>query len=154
MTDLSTDTGTGIFGPTHSYPFTIDFVAGTGLSGVKVANQIFPLQDSLFIDMGLSSVSPGLSAVSNPTFGVERTWTFNITAAVCIHLSSTPHLKSSASVSRSQKRRCKELIPFSLTPSSLHPIPMLRNLSQQPSQYLCSKLAPSVHVWTTRPLCS
>ncbi len=78
--DLATDTGNGIYGPTFPYPFTLNFPATTGLSGIAVGDQKFPLQDSLFIVPTLSSIKPGLAEynILDPT----HLFTFNITAAV------------------------------------------------------------------------
>lgn len=119
-TDLTTDTGTGIFGPTRSYPFTVNFPASTGLSGIGVANQRFPLQDSLFIDVGLSSIDPGLSAVSNPTFGVERTWKFNITAAVRSNPLSLGFRPKCNPPALQNPKAEKQKLTTSLSPSASH----------------------------------
>ncbi|CAF9932560.1 hypothetical protein IMSHALPRED_008917 [Imshaugia aleurites] len=83
--DLTTDTGNGVYGPTFQYPFTLDFPATTGLSGIAVGGQEFPLQDSLFVAPTLSSIEPGLAEynILDPT----HLFTFNITAAL---LSSHP----------------------------------------------------------------
>ena len=85
MGDLATDAGNGVYGPTFPYPFTLTFPATTGLSGIAVDDQNFPLQDSLFVIPTLSSIEPGL-AVYNILDPVHL-FTFNITAAV-----SNPHL--------------------------------------------------------------
>ena len=78
--ELTTDTGNGIYGPTFPYPFTLDFPATTGLSGVTVDDENFPLQDSLFVIPTLSSASPGLAEYN--ILDPAHIFTFNITAAV------------------------------------------------------------------------
>ena len=76
------DFSNGVYGPTFHYPFTISFPGSSGLSGVEVGDQRFPLQDSLFVVPTLSSVSPGLAAfnITDPA----HEFTFNITAAVSL----------------------------------------------------------------------
>ena len=78
------DAGNGIYGPTFQYPFTVTFAGSSGLSGIEVDTQRFPLQDSLFVVPTLSSVSPGLATynIGDPT----HEFTFNITAAVSLIL--------------------------------------------------------------------
>lgn len=77
------DFSNGVYGPTFHYPFTISFPGSSGLSGIKVGNQPFPLQDSLFVVPKMSSVSPGRSAF-NLTSPIAKDTTFNITAAVSL----------------------------------------------------------------------
>ena len=82
-TNLATDTGTGIWGPTHSYPFAISFPAATGLSGIKASGQSFPFQDTMFVVPSLSSVSPSLPAFSTtPALNAVATYSLNLTVAV------------------------------------------------------------------------
>ena len=73
------------------YPFTLDFPATTGLSGIAVGGQEFPLQDSLFVAPTLSSIEPGLAEynILDPT----HLFTFNITAAVSDLISCASRLK-------------------------------------------------------------
>ena len=78
--NLATDTGNGVYGPTFPYPFTLTFPAATGLSGVAVGAQRFPLQDSLFVIPTLSSIEPGLAQYN--ILDPAHDFTFNITAAV------------------------------------------------------------------------
>lgn len=79
MGNLATDTGNGIYGPTFPYPFTLNFPATTGLSGIAVDGQKFPLQDSLFVVPTLSSIEPGLAEYN--ILDPVHVFTFNITAA-------------------------------------------------------------------------
>ena len=74
------DQTNGVYGPTFHYPFSISFLGSSGLSGMQVGTEQFPLQDSLFIVPILSSISPGLADynILDPT----HEFTFNITAAV------------------------------------------------------------------------
>ena len=78
-----TDTGTGIYGPTNSYQFQLTFPATTGVSGIQVGSTTFPLQDTMFVVPGLSSVSPTPPAFQ-PTTAMDATATYsaNITVAV------------------------------------------------------------------------
>ncbi|ERF76415.1 hypothetical protein EPUS_06973 [Endocarpon pusillum Z07020] len=76
----NTDRSNGIYGPTFHYPFTISFEGSSGLSGIEVGDQRFPLQDSLFVVPALSSVSLGRAAFQ--LFGPAQELTFNITAAL------------------------------------------------------------------------
>ena len=80
MGDLTQDTGNGVYGPVFQYPFTLTFPATTGVSGIAVDSQTFPLQDSLFVVPTLSSIEPGLAEynILDPT----HLFTFNVTAAV------------------------------------------------------------------------
>lgn len=86
---LDTDIGNTIYGPTFPYPFTLDFPSTTGLSGIAVGDEKFPLQDSLFVIPTLSSIEPGLAEynITDPT----HLFTFNITAAVSNHSPHTNH---------------------------------------------------------------
>ncbi|KAL8690317.1 MAG: hypothetical protein Q9218_004210 [Villophora microphyllina] len=79
-TNLTADTGTGLYGPTHSYPFTIGFPAGSGLSALVVQGKNFALQDSIFVDAASSSVEPGLAAFAT-SFKVLP-YTIKVTVAV------------------------------------------------------------------------
>ena len=74
------DNGNGIYGPTYHYPFTVLFAGSSGLSGIEVGDQHFPLQDSLFVAPTLSSISPGLATYN--ILDPAHEFTFNITAAV------------------------------------------------------------------------
>lgn len=77
-----TDKSNGVYGPTFHYPFNISIAGSSGLSGIKVGDQQFPLQDSLFVIPTLSSASPGRAAfrLTDPA----HEFTFNITAAVSL----------------------------------------------------------------------
>ena len=88
--DLTTDTGNGIYGPTFQYPFTLNFPASTGLSGIAVGDQKFPLQDSLFVIPTLSSIEPGLAEFNfaDPA----HLFTLNITAAVSFAIPLSQHI--------------------------------------------------------------
>ncbi len=77
-----TDRSNGIYGPTFQYPFTISFEGSSGLSGIEVGDQRFPLQDSLFVVPAMSSVSPGRAAFR--LLDPAHEFTFNITAAVSL----------------------------------------------------------------------
>ena len=83
--NLATDAGNGIYGPTYPYPFTLNFPATIGLSGIAVSGQNFPLQDSLFVVPTMSSIEPGLAEynIQDPA----HVFTINITAAVSDTLS-------------------------------------------------------------------
>lgn len=85
MGNLATDTGNGVYGPTFPYPFTLTFPATTGVSGIAVDGQKFPLQDSLFVVPTLSSIEPGLAEYN--ILDPVHLFTFNVTAAV-----SNPYL--------------------------------------------------------------
>jgi len=63
----SKDTGTGIWGPTHSYTFTLSFPAKVGVSGVSANGQTFQLQDTMFVVPSLSSISPPPMTFSTTT---------------------------------------------------------------------------------------
>ncbi|CAF9915861.1 MAG: hypothetical protein HETSPECPRED_002603 [Heterodermia speciosa] len=78
-TNLTADSGTGIFGPTHAYPVNITLPASSGLSGLAVGGRTFSLQDSIFVAASLSSVVPGLAAFSDQ-FRVQK-FAVNITVA-------------------------------------------------------------------------
>lgn len=86
----STDTGTGIWGPTNSYPFTLNFPAATGLSGVTAGGATFSFQDTMFVVPVLSSVSPQPPPFStSPSMNTVAAYTTNTTVAV-----SHPYLSS------------------------------------------------------------
>ena len=74
------DKGTGVYGPSFQYPFTVSFPGNSGLSGVQVGNQRFPLTDSIFVVPALSSVTPGLATYN--IVDPAHEFTLNITAAV------------------------------------------------------------------------
>ena len=74
------DMSNGIYGPTFFYPFAISFPGSSGLSGIDVEGKRFPLQDSLFVVPGLSSISPGLADFN--IVAPAHEFAFNITAAV------------------------------------------------------------------------
>ena len=77
------DKGTGIFGPTYHYPFTMKFPATTGLSGLSANDQTFTLQDTMFVVIGMSSLSPMPPPfVPTPAMGASQTYTGNLTVAV------------------------------------------------------------------------
>jgi len=77
------DTGTGIWGPTHSYTFKLSFPAATGLSGVTAGGQTFSFQDTMFVVPALSSVSPKPPAFSTgPGMNAVAAYTANVTVAV------------------------------------------------------------------------
>ncbi|KAL9123889.1 MAG: hypothetical protein Q9217_006724 [Psora testacea] len=81
-TKSSTDMGTGIFGATYRYPFTMNFPASTGISGVTVNGQTFKFQDTMFVVPGLSSVSPTPPAfVPTPAMSATQTYSINMTVA-------------------------------------------------------------------------
>ena len=67
-TASAADTGSGIWGPTKSYPFTLKFAASVGLSGLSVNGQTFAFQDTMFVVAGMSSVSP-----NPPPFSTDST---------------------------------------------------------------------------------
>lgn len=74
------DIGNGIYGPTYQYPFSVKFPGSTGLSGIQVDDQRFPLQDSLFVIPTLSSIDPGLATYN--ILDPAHDFTFNITTVV------------------------------------------------------------------------
>lgn len=79
----STDTGTGIWGPTRSYAFTLKFPAATGLSGLVAGTTTFYFQDNMFLVASLSSVSPQLPPfATSPDMNNVATYTANTTVAV------------------------------------------------------------------------
>ena len=63
----SADTGTTIWGPTHSYAFTLSFPATVGISGLSVNGQTFPFQDTMFVVSSLSHYSPAPMTFSTTT---------------------------------------------------------------------------------------
>ncbi|KAF6236205.1 hypothetical protein HO173_005835 [Letharia columbiana] len=84
----SSDTGTGIWGPTHSYPFTLSFPASVGLSGLAASGQNFTFQDTMFAVTALSSVSPTLPTfAASPSINTVSTYSLNTTVA---YLTSSP----------------------------------------------------------------
>lgn len=93
--NLATDIGNGVYGPTFRYPFSLTFPATTGLAGISVNGQRFPLQDSLFVVPALSSVEPGLADynILDPT----HAFTFNVTTAL-LTSSPPPSLKATFSI--------------------------------------------------------
>ena len=76
----TTDMGNGVYGPTFQYPFSVSFPGSSGISGVQVGHQHFPLTDSLFVVPALSSITPGLASYN--ILDPAHEFTFNITAAV------------------------------------------------------------------------
>ena len=81
------DTGTGIWGPTNSYSFTLSFPAATGLSGVTANGQTFKFQDTMFVVPAMSSVSPQPPAFApGPSLNAVATYTANLTVAVSHYL--------------------------------------------------------------------
>jgi hypothetical protein len=79
----ATDTGTGIWGPTHSYDFTLTFLAAIGMSGVTAGGKTFSFQDTMFVVPALSSVSPQPPPFStSPSMNTVATYTTNTTVAV------------------------------------------------------------------------
>lgn len=88
----ATDTGTGIWGPTNSYVFSLTFPAATGLSGVTAGGTTFSFQDTMFVVQSLSSVSPKPPAFSTtPSMNSVATLTTNTTVAVShIHPENPP----------------------------------------------------------------
>ena len=84
-TKSTTDTGTGIYGATYSYQFQLTFPATTGVSGIQVGSTTFPLQDTMFVTPGLSSVSPTPPAfVPTPALSATADYSANITVAVSL----------------------------------------------------------------------
>lgn len=78
----ASDTGTGIWGPTRSYPFTLSFPATTGLGGISVSGQTFSFQDTMFVVPGMSNFSPTPPAFSTTSnLNTVSTYTVNITVA-------------------------------------------------------------------------
>lgn len=78
----SADTGTGIWGPTNSYAFTLPFEADVGLSGLEVSGQNFTFQDTMFAVPALSSVSPAPPTFApNPSLNAVSTYSLNTTVA-------------------------------------------------------------------------
>ncbi|CAD6569744.1 MAG: hypothetical protein ASARMPRED_003128 [Alectoria sarmentosa] len=88
----SADTGTGIWGPTRSYAFTLSFSASAGLSGLAASGQNWTFQDTMFAVPALSSVSPSLPAfAANPSLNAATsTYTVNTTVAYLTSSSSPP----------------------------------------------------------------
>jgi len=79
----ATDTGTGIWGPTNSYAFSMTFPALIGLSGVTAGGTTFPFQDTMFVVPALSSVSPQPPPFSTgPSMNTVADYTTNVTVAV------------------------------------------------------------------------
>ncbi|KAM0799909.1 heme peroxidase [Usnea florida] len=110
--NLATDAGNGIYGPIYPYPFTLNFPATIGLSGIAVGGQKFPLQDSLFVVPTMSSIEPGLAQynIEDPA----HVFTINITAAL---LTSNPPttLKATIAVPVPQPGNMSPRIDYSNT---------------------------------------
>ena len=84
-TRSSADTGTGLFGATWNYKFTLTFPAATGVGGIQVGTTKFTFQDAMFVVPGLSSFSPAPPAFSStPALNTQASYTANITVAVRI----------------------------------------------------------------------
>ena len=91
------DTGTGIWGPTSSYDFKLDFPASTGLGGVTAGGTTFNFQDTMFVDSSLSSVSPSPPAFApGPGLNSAADYTINTTVAVSNSSISLPYSITSA----------------------------------------------------------
>ena len=82
------DTGSGLWGPTRQYPFTLSFPASVGLSGISVSGQTFQLQDTMFVIPKLSSFSPSPPAFS-PTSNLNTVSTYSVNMTVA-YLATTP----------------------------------------------------------------
>jgi len=92
----SADTGTAIWGPTHSYTFTLSFPATVGVSGLSVSGQTFAFQDTMFVNAGLSHVSPAPMQFSTTTamntvtaFSVNTTVAYLYTGTAPTSLTAT-----------------------------------------------------------------
>ena len=87
-TKSASDTGTGLYGPTYQYKFQLKFPATTGVSGIQVGTTKFPLQDTMFVVPGLSSITPKPPAFApSPALEVKANYAANLTVA---YLSTTP----------------------------------------------------------------
>ena len=81
-TKSASDTGTGVWGTTRSYPFTLSFPATTGISGISVNGQTFSFQDSMFVVSSLSNFSPTPPAFSTTSsLNTVSTYSVNTTVA-------------------------------------------------------------------------
>lgn len=77
------DTGTGVFGATRSYAFTLSFDAKSGMSGLTANGATFPLQDTMFVVAAMSNVNPKPPPFSTtPAMDAATTYTVNTTVAV------------------------------------------------------------------------
>lgn len=92
----SSDTGTGIYGPTHSYTFTLSFPSTVGLSGLSTNGQTFTFQDTMFVVPTLSYVSPSPMTFSTTTamntisaFSVNTTVAYLYTGTAPTSLTAT-----------------------------------------------------------------
>lgn len=84
----SSDTGNGIWGPTHSYAFTLPFTASVGISGLLASGDTFNFTDAIFGVPALSSVSPAPPTfAASPSLNTVATYSINTTIA---YLTSSP----------------------------------------------------------------
>lgn len=78
----SGDTGSGIYGPTKSYPFTLKFSSAVGVSGISTNGQTFPLQDTMFVSPSLSSIRPTPQPFSTDSSAMGVTYLFIVNTTV------------------------------------------------------------------------
>ena len=87
-TRSSADTGTGLYGATYNYKFSITTTSATGVSGIQVLGTKYALQDTMFVVPGLSSFSPPPPAFSfTPAMNNQAAYTANVTVAVSFFFS-------------------------------------------------------------------
>ena len=126
------DTGTGIWGPTHSYTFTLKFPASVGLSGVTAGGQTFSFQDSMFVVPAMSSVNPKPPAFApGPSMNTVTAYTANLTVAVSHP--QTPYIHNAAhtnplTVPHQQAPRLPSRHHLHPGHPSGHPLPQNRQL--------------------------
>ena len=86
------DSGTGLFGKTTSYSFTLAFSATVGLSGITANGQKFALQDTMFIVPTLSSYSPTPPpfTLNAAALAATATYTVNTTVAYLTSAKAAP----------------------------------------------------------------
>lgn len=144
MGNLSTDTGNGVFGPTFRYPFTVDIPGETGLGGLAVGSERFPLQDTLFVVPVLSSITPGLASYN--ILDPDKLWTFNVTAAVssncrnCLPQNIHPSCSSLSNMTTTTQYRTFST-PSSLTAIVKYPVPQPGNMSPRIDSSTTAQLA-------------
>lgn len=81
-TASTSDTGSGIWGPTNSFQFTLSFSSSDGLSGITANGQTFKFQDTMFVIPTMSSVSPKPPTFSTNGNAMSASATYSINTTV------------------------------------------------------------------------
>ncbi|MCJ1274178.1 hypothetical protein MMC21_001973 [Puttea exsequens] len=115
-TKSAKDTGTGIWGPTNSYTFSITFPATVGVSGVTAGGQTFAFQDKMFVVPSLSNVSPAPMTFSTTT-AMNTVMSFSVNSTVAYLYSGTApaSLTATYAIPKAQTGSVAPVIDTSLT---------------------------------------